>query len=275
MYERLNMNNTGRMSGTLHNQKAIAFFDSGVGGLTVLSQALRVMPDERYIYYADNNNVPYGTKPREEVKELVMRAVDFLASKDIKALVVACNTATSIAVNSLREKFDFPIIGMEPAVKPAVVNNNSGKRVLVLATPLTLAEDKFHNLVSRLDADQVVDMIPMPKLVTYAESLKHYDDSVKNYIKFQLSLCDIYRYSTIVLGCTHFIYFKKCISELVPKDIQIIDGNNGTVKHLMKTLDSLGLRNNDGKGIKEYYISGKIASIEEINIFEYLISNIT
>ena len=114
----------------------IGFFDSGIGGLSVLREALAVLPNENYLYYADTDNTPYGTKTRNEVK-LAFKAVEFLTSRRIKALVIACNAATSASVEDLRKKYDFPIIGMEPAVKPAVTKSlNGGKRVLVCLPPL-------------------------------------------------------------------------------------------------------------------------------------------
>ena len=115
----------------------IAFFDSGIGGLTVLHQAKKLMPQEDYLYYADTDHVPYGSKTKEEIRRYVEEAADFIAAQDVKALVVACNTATSVAIQSLRARYSFPILGMEPAVKPAVKNIAVSKRVLVTATPVT------------------------------------------------------------------------------------------------------------------------------------------
>ena len=105
------------------NNNPIGVFDSGIGGLTVLKKIIEILPNEKYIYYADTDNVPYGTKPKDEVKKYINQAVEFLISKNVKAIVVACNTATSIAVKELREKYTIPIIGIEPAAKPAVENN--------------------------------------------------------------------------------------------------------------------------------------------------------
>jgi glutamate racemase len=129
---------------------SIGVFDSGIGGLTVLKEAIKLMPHENYFYYADTKHVPYGTKPKDEVAGYIFDAVDFFARQGVEALVVACNTATSIAINDLRVKYSFPIIGMEPAVKPAVEKVDH-RRVLVLATPITVKEKKLHDLVERLD----------------------------------------------------------------------------------------------------------------------------
>lgn len=113
----------------------IAFFDSGIGGLTVLHQARRKMPQENFLYYADTDHVPYGRKTKVEIRRYVQEAVDFIAQQDVKALVVACNTATSVAIQACGARYSFPIFGMEPAVKPAVNDTSCTKRILVTATP--------------------------------------------------------------------------------------------------------------------------------------------
>ena len=131
------------------NNEPIGVFDSGIGGLTVLKKIVEILPDEKYIYYADTDNVPYGTKPKEEVKEYINQAVNFLISKNVKAIVIACNTATSIAVKELRENYTLPIIGIEPAAKPAVENRGE-KRVLIMATPTTIKEEKLKFFIRKI-----------------------------------------------------------------------------------------------------------------------------
>ena len=150
------------------NNNPIGIFDSGIGGLTVLKKIIQVLPNERYIYYADTDNVPYGTKPKEDVKKYIKNAIDFLVSKNVKSIVIACNTATSIAVKELRQMYTVPIVGIEPAAKPAVENRGE-KRVLIMATPTTIKEEKLKYLLRRLEAEEYVDLIPMPKLVEFAE----------------------------------------------------------------------------------------------------------
>lgn len=222
----------------------IGFLDSGVGGLSVLREALALMPNENYLYYADTDNTPYGTKTKEEVKKLVFNAVEFLTSKKIKALVIACNTATSASVEDLRRKYDFPIIGMEPAVKPAVAKSlNGGKRVLVLSTALTLKEEKFQNLVTRVDPGHIVDGLAAPRLVEFAERLIFDGPEVESYFRELLPWDRIDSYGTMVLGCTHFPFFRKALARILPQGIDIIDGNRGTVNHLHDVLKSLNLLN--------------------------------
>lgn len=233
----------------------IGFFDSGIGGITVLHEALRMLPNENYIYYADTLNVPYGTKTKDEVRKCIFDAVDFIESQGVKALVIACNTATSVAVKDLRKRYSFPIIGMEPAVKPAVENSKRNKRVLVFATNLTLKEEKFMNLVARVDNEHIVDFLPLPGLVEFAEKFDFSEESIIPYLKEILSSFDMKQYGTIVLGCTHFPYFKNMFKRIVPKDIDIIDGGYGTVKNLKSILNDMN-RMNEGSGNIDFYISG-------------------
>lgn len=252
----------------------IGVLDSGVGGLSVLREALVLLPNENYLYFADTDNAPYGIKTKDEVKRLVFNAVKFLVDKNIKALVVACNAATSAAVADLRKEYEFPIIGMEPAVKPAVVkNHDGGKRVLVLSTALTLKEEKFQNLVSRVDTDHIVDMIPAPKLVTLAERYVFLGPEVESYLKEILPWDNMCNYGTVVLGCTHFPFFRQALTKVLPADIDIIDGNKGTIHHLIETLKAANLLNpSSEKGHVSFYKSGvQVKDHATLGIFERLL----
>ena len=126
----------------------IGIFDSGIGGMTLLHQAMIMLPQENFIFYADIDHVPYGTKTKEQVISYVDEVMQFMLAHDCKAVVIACNTATSVAAEIMREKYEIPIIGIEPAVKPAV-EQSAGKRVMVVATPLTIREEKLKNLVEK------------------------------------------------------------------------------------------------------------------------------
>jgi glutamate racemase len=241
----------------------IGVFDSGVGGITVLKTALRVLPAEDYIYFADSGNVPYGMKPRDDVIKYVSEAVSFLVGEGVKALLVACNTATSVAAAYLRSIYNIPIIGMEPAVKPAVRENGEGRRVLVIATPLTLSEDKFKNLVRTVDGDKVVDFIPVSELVKYAEQGDFSSPRVITYIEEMLSHLDMSRYGALVLGCTHFIFFRESFRRILPPSVKIIDGNEGTVRNLKHILEESSMVNTQGHGSVSYCITGGRAASEK------------
>jgi glutamate racemase len=222
----------------------IGFMDSGVGGLTVLKEALRVLPHEDYLYYADMDHAPYGTKPLKEVRGYVFGAVKFLVGEGIKALVVACNTATIVAVKDLRRMYNFPIVGMEPAVKPAVEHNRDNrKRVLVTATPLALQERKFQDLVSRVDDAHIVDLLPLPELVNFAQHFIFDEAMILPYLQQAFAPYDLNNYGTVVLGCTHFPFYNELFRKLLPPHIEIINGNAGTIRHFKNLLTEAGLLN--------------------------------
>ncbi len=243
----------------------IGFFDSGVGGITVLYDTLKMLPNEDYIYYADTSNVPYGPKPKDEVKKYIFNAIEFIIEQGVKAIVIACNTATSVAIQELREKYNIPIIGMEPAVKPAVEKNkNTNKRVLVTATALTLKEEKLQNLITKLDNDHIVDLLPLPGLVQFAERFEFNEEIVLPYLEEQLLKYDLNNYETIVLGCTHFSFYKDIFRKILPADTDIIDGNIGTVKHLKRILEKMDAIN-EGDGNIVFYNSGlKVENKEKL-----------
>jgi glutamate racemase len=244
----------------------IGIFDSGVGGLTVLNTAMKIIPDAEYIYYADLDNVPYGTREKDEVRNLTYEAVEFLRGKGAEAVVIACNTATSTSVEKLRKSFDMPIIGMEPAIKPAIENSDR-RKVLVMATELTLKEEKFKNLVSRLNGDNIIEALPMPELVEKAENFDFNHENIESLFKRKLENYDLDEFSAIVLGCTHFIYFKNVLEKLVNEGISVIDGNIGTVNHLLRTIKEHDIYEKTC-GSVEYYISGRKA--EDRNFVKYL-----
>lgn len=232
----------------------IGMFDSGMGGLTLLHKALKMLPNEDYVFYADVKNLPYGTKTSEEIKTFAGDALKFMTDIGCKTVVVACNTATSVAIESLRRDFALPILGIEPAVKPAVTHKGH-KRVLVMATPVTVREAKLHQLISALDAEDVVDLLPMPELVPFAEREEFDSRAVREYIENQLNGLDLSEYSDLVLGCTHFNYFKDTLADIFPSGTEIIDGSGGTIRHLGEVLSSLDI-SGGGAGQVEFYISG-------------------
>lgn len=236
--------------------RPIGFFDSGIGGLSVLHEALKVLPNEHYLYFADSDNAPYGVRSKAEVRDLLLRALDFLAARDPKAMVVACNTATSAAIEDARRRFSIPIIGMEPAVKPAIAIAGPHKRVLVFATELTLREEKFHNLVARVDPIQQVDYLPLQELVQFAERFEFADALALPYLQKKLAGFDLSAYGAVVLGCTHFIFFKNAFRQVLPPGVEIVDGNLGTVNNLCAQLVGPAA---PGPPCVEWFISGRPA----------------
>ncbi|NMM92889.1 glutamate racemase [Bifidobacterium oedipodis] len=220
----------------------IGVFDSGLGGISVVRQIAQDMPHEHVLYFGDSANAPYGTKTPAQVRELSFRIVERFASQGVKAVVIACNTATSAAVNDLRDTYDIPIIGMEPALKVAC-DRGQGKRqrVIVAATPLTLREHKFAALMERFDQDHTIFKEPCPGLVDVVESGRLADhDLVMHTLHGYFDQYDLSSIDSVVLGCTHFVFYRDYFRELLPDTAAIIDGNEGTVRHLSVVLESLG-----------------------------------
>ena len=255
----------------------IGIFDSGIGGLSVLQEAYHQLPDQEFIFYADTEHVPYGLKTPEQIVGYAKEITDFLLSKGAEAIVVACNTATSVAIKELRSCYDIPILGMEPAVKPAV-EGTEGKRIMVIATPVTIREDKLKDLLHRVDGDHRVDLLAMPRLVEFAEREEFESEAVYDYVESQFSQYDRSKYCALVLGCTHFNYFKPAYRKYFGQETLLVDGNKGTVRHLA---DVLGLSISPDKDIKmteehnilclrntDYFFSGK--EITEGEVWERL-----
>ena len=215
----------------------IAFFDSGMGGLSVLHHAMKVLPHEQFIFFADEDNVPYGTKTNEQVFDYVSQAFSFLMTQDVKAIVVACNTATSVAVQALRHQYSIPIIGMEPAAKKALDMDKNRNRVLVIATPVTVRGHKIKELIEKYDTESLVDLLDLPKLVEFAEKGDFSSPAVEQYLQEQFAPYDFSKYANLVLGCTHFNYFKETLRRILPDQVRFVDGNEGTVRELIRQLD--------------------------------------
>lgn len=252
----------------------IGFIDSGIGGLTVLQQAVKAMPGEEFLYYADTDHVPYGIKPKAEVIYYVDAAVSFLEGQGAEAIVIACNTATSVAIEHIRQVYQLPVLGMEPAVKPAIEKNHD-KRVLITATPLAIKEEKLHNLLKRIDNNHIADLLPLPGLVELAESGRIDTDEAYVYLTDALSPYCLEKYSAIVLGCTHFNYFKTSFRRIIPAHVELLDGIDGTIRHLMHVLGykELSAATEHGAPYIRYYISGRpVTDSKTQSLFNALIS---
>ena len=255
----------------------IGIFDSGIGGLSVLNEACHRLPEQEFIFYADTDHVPYGTKTPEQIIGYAKEITEFLISKGAEAIVVACNTATSVAIKELRSRYELPILGMEPAVKPAV-EGTEDKRIMVIATPVTIREDKLKDLLHRVDGDHRVDLLAMPRLVEFAEREEFESEAVAEYLRQQFSPFDKSQYCALVLGCTHFNYFKPAYKRYFGEDTLLVDGNKGTVKHLAEVLnlelDQNNVVENDLEHNMlcmkntEYFFSGK--KVEDEKTLEHL-----
>ncbi|MBQ2854511.1 MAG: glutamate racemase [Oscillospiraceae bacterium] len=225
----------------------IAVFDSGLGGISVLRHLLRLMPGERYLYFGDSANAPYGSRSTEEVRDLTLAAAErLLGEKPLKALVLACNTATAAAVRELREKYpELIVIGIEPALKVAA-DHYPGGRIGVMATEVTLREEKFDTLLHRFDENCTICKIPMPGLVQLVEAGK-LDSPEMDVLLRQLLAPHIGKLDAVVLGCTHYPLAAKAISRVLGDGVVLLDGGDGTARETRRRLRNADLLE-EGRG---------------------------
>lgn len=222
------------------NTKPIAVFDSGVGGISVLRELVQLMPQENFIYFGDSANAPYGGRTHAQVQELTMAAADMLIGRGIKALVVACNTATAAAISLLRETYpDTIIIGIEPALKLAADRFPEG-RVGIMATEVTLREEKLAIQLKRFPGVQA-ELIAAPGLVELIEAGKVDTKETEALLKAVLSPY-VGKLDALVLGCTHYPFAVKAIRKVLP-DTTLLDGSLGTAKQTLRCLEQKGLLN--------------------------------
>lgn len=227
------------------NMRPIGVFDSGVGGVSVLRELVRLMPQEHYLYFGDSANAPYGEKTTEQVRQLTMAAAERLIKRGVKALVVACNTATSAAIHVLREKYpDMVVIGIEPALKVAADRFPKGN-IGVMATSVTLREEKFQHQTERFP-DARIYPIPAPGLVEKIEGGLLKDKQTYELLE-ELLLPYQGRLDALVLGCTHYPFAAALIGEILGPETVLLDGGAGTARQTKRCLEAAGLLN-EGRG---------------------------
>ena len=219
----------------------IAVFDSGVGGISVLRHLVRVLPGERFLYFGDSANAPYGSRPTEEVRQLTLDGAAYLLDNyPLKALVIACNTATAAAVRQVREKYpDLIVIGIEPALKVAA-DHFPGGRIGVMATQVTLREEKFDLLLHRFDRDCTITKIPAPGLVQLVEQGK-VDHPETDALLHGILDPYVGKLDALVLGCTHYPFAAAAIGRVLGPEVRLLEGGGGTARETRRRLEKAGL----------------------------------
>lgn len=244
------------------DSRAVGVFDSGFGGVSVLRDAIRLMPNEDFIFFGDHANLPYGDKTPEQIRSLSFIAAGFLAARNVKAILIACNTATSAAIKDIRAEFNLPVISMEPAVKPACEGAPPGG-VLVMATQATIDQRRYQELVRLYDKARRVSSVPCPGLADTIERLALsgtlQSADAEEIIGGYLAPFHGTRVSAIVLGCTHYIFLRKQLEAYARKHFPgtlLFDGNLGTVRQLMRVLGENGLEAPEKTGKITFHSSG-------------------
>lgn len=241
----------------MKRDRPVAVFDSGVGGISVLRTLRELMPHENYIYYGDSANAPYGEKTVDEVRAIASEAVRTLIDHGAKAVVIACNTATSAAAEMLRQIYaDVPIIGMEPAVKPAALSCEH-PTVLVMATPLTLREVKFRSLIDKYRGMADFIDVPCHGLVELVERGITGGGEMDALLHRMLDgVLSEHKIDAAVLGCTHYIHARASIAAVLGGGVRVFDGALGTAHETERRLREAGTLNmEDEAGWVEIYNS--------------------
>ena len=248
------------------DNRPIGVLDSGLGGISVLRELVKLMPGEDFIYYGDSANAPYGTRTPEEVIDLTKKDVEFLLERGAKAIVVACNTATSVAIKELRAAYEevLPVIGIEPALKPAVKAKEHSK-VVVMATPMTLSQTKFNSMMHIYEDDANIIKMPCPGLVEYIESGVLDGPVLDAYLEKQFAPYDKAEIDAVVLGCRHYPLIREVIQKHLP-GVFVYDGGFGTAKQTKRRLEERGLLSDRESGGKvEIFNSRNTEEILELS----------
>ena len=251
---------THKESGEAMNTREdyIGVFDSGLGGISVLRHLRRVLPEEKFLYFGDSAHAPYGTKTKDEVKALTFAAAEKMLKRGIKAFVVACNTATSAAINDLRAAYpDLIIIGIEPALKLAA-DKFPGGALGVMATPMTLREEKFASLMQRYEGSCRVYKLPAPGLVELIESGKADSPETDELLRALFDACPE-KLDAVVLGCTHYPFASNALRRVLGEAVALLDGGDGTARETRRRLAAADLlRSGEGELIMENSLGGEL-----------------
>ena len=242
----------------------IGVFDSGVGGLSILRELRRQLPHEYLLYAADSKYAPYGERDRALIERRAEAIVQFLVNQGVKAIVVACNTATSVAVEGLRSRFSLPIVAIEPALKPAAVITKSGV-VGVLATSRTLSSERFDHLVTQHGQGVRVLTQACPGLVEQVEKGELSGPATRSLIEHYLSPLLQQGVDTLVLGCTHYPFLVPAIKDVAGPGVSIIDPSEAVIRHLVRQLTGKNLISlREVAGTESFYTSGSEVAKETI-----------
>lgn len=250
----------------------IGIFDSGIGGTSVWKEINNILPNENTIYLADSKNAPYGTKTPEEIIDLSIKNTEFLLEQNSKLIVVACNTATLNAIKVLREKFDVPFIGLEPAIKPAAVGSKT-HNIGVLATKASICSNSFQIAMDSYPDVNIIAQIGF-NLVQLIEDGKLYSKEINDLLLEYLNPMVEKNIDYLVLGCTHYPYLTPIIKELIPNTIKIIDSGSAVAKqtkYILAEMNALNVEIKKSQNI--FYTNGNSIVLKNIlgfdlNVFE-------
>ncbi|RUO22558.1 glutamate racemase [Aliidiomarina iranensis] len=235
---------------------SIGVFDSGIGGLAITQEIRKLMPNEDIVYVADSLHAPYGEKTDAAILQRSIAITEFLLTQNVKAIVVACNTATTSCIDALRQRFNIPFIGTEPGIKPAVLNTKSGV-IGVLATPRTLQTNSFSALADRVALNIQVELMPCPALVEQVESLQLDYAAAKDVVAQYVTPLMAKGVDTLVLGCTHYAHLLPVITKVAGPQVTIINTEVAVAREVQRRLHQANLMGEKQQGgSTQFYTTG-------------------
>jgi glutamate racemase len=247
----------------MSNTNSIGLFDSGVGGTSIWAEINQLLPNENTIYLADSKNAPYGQRSREEIIQLSYKNTDFLLEQNCKMIVVACNTATTNAIKELRSKYDIPIVGIEPAIKPAA-NLSKTHTIGILATKGTLNSELFNRQVESFSEIKIMEQVGHG-LVELIENGQIDTLEMNNLLKSYLEPMVDQNIDYLVLGCSHYPYLIPAIKKIIPKHIKIIDSGEAVAKQTQAILVKHNLENmSNTKSTNIFYTNNNVHVLQKI-----------
>jgi len=238
-----------------NNESAIGVFDSGIGGLTVLQKIIETLPKENTVYLGDTARAPYGTKSVETVLRYSFENTEFLVQKGVKAVVVACNTSTAIALTQLRDSLSIPVIGViEPGVRRAI-KSTKNKKVGVIGTEATIQSGAYTRALKEADGGVEVYSRACPLFVPLVEEGWTDNDVVEMTVKAYLGSLKQSGIDALILGCTHYPLLKKAIREFIGSGVRLVDSAEETAREVETTLKKAVLTRRNGEGIHSFFVT--------------------
>jgi glutamate racemase len=233
----------------------IGVFDSGVGGLTVLRELYRQLPRESILYFADTARLPYGTRSKGEIISFVQEILTWMTDRQVKMVIMACNTSSALALDEVRAEFpDLPILGVIlPGAKTAV---GQGKRIGVIATPATVASKAYEQAILEIDPSARIWQVPCPEFVPLIEANRIFDPHTRQVAKEYLKPLLAENIDTLVYGCTHYRHLAPVLRELLPSSVRLVDPARSVVQAADQELELLGLKNTENPRPTRFAVSG-------------------
>lgn len=249
------------------NNQPIGFLDSGVGGLTVVRESLKQLPNETVYYIGDTARCPYGPRPIEQIKEFTWDMVRFLLKKQVKMIVIACNTATAVALEEIKESLDIPVVGVIIPGSRAALRETHNGRIGVIGTVGTINSEEYTKAIKRKSLNVDVLGLACPKFVPIVESREYQSDIAKRVVDDTLSYFDSSNIDTLVMGCTHYPLLKPFINEKMGEKVKLIDSGAETVNEVSVLLDyyEIAAPPNKEKKNHRFYTTGSVRNFEMIS----------